>query len=137
MEWYRDTLTLFGHIGIPRFYQAKSFHERIDPLLLMMVKECRSLQTLVSIIIHFSKKIFKKIIERNNKILRIRRGPIGIVELLAYTRTYSQALKIYSNVNQHLCQGREFFKQYVIPTCARQLRYVTIQEFPARIPLDV
>ncbi|XP_014270222.1 F-box only protein 39 isoform X2 [Halyomorpha halys] len=47
LEWYRETLQLFGHVGLPRFTTPKSFIDRTDPFLLMMVKECPRLNTLI------------------------------------------------------------------------------------------
>ncbi|KAK9496475.1 hypothetical protein O3M35_013238 [Rhynocoris fuscipes] len=80
VEWYRDTLELFGHIGIPRFHQAKSFNERLDPLLLMMTKECKHLNTLIIrervstattiLIAQHGKRLEKLYIRRNAVILK-------------------------------------------------------------------
>ncbi|KAL1140335.1 hypothetical protein AAG570_000267 [Ranatra chinensis] len=47
IEWYRDKICAFGHLGLPRYHQQKSFNGRIDPLLLMMAKECPKLHTLI------------------------------------------------------------------------------------------
>ncbi|XP_018334262.1 uncharacterized protein LOC108743261 isoform X2 [Agrilus planipennis] len=47
IEFYKKDLRVFGHKNVPRFYQPKSFHERIDGLLLLLCGECLHLQTLV------------------------------------------------------------------------------------------
>ncbi|XP_014244110.1 uncharacterized protein LOC106663639 isoform X2 [Cimex lectularius] len=45
--WYKKSLTVFGYLGLPKYSQPKSFKERIDPLLLMLIKDCTQLETLI------------------------------------------------------------------------------------------
>lgn len=47
IEWYRETLQLFGHTGLPKFTSPRPFTDRADPLLLMLTKECPNLHTLI------------------------------------------------------------------------------------------
>ena len=44
---YRYTLTVFGHELLPKFTSPKSFHSRVDSLLLLMVRSCPNLGILV------------------------------------------------------------------------------------------
>lgn len=45
---YRYTLTVFGYELLPKFTSMKSFHSRVDSLLLLMVRSCPNLGVLVS-----------------------------------------------------------------------------------------
>ncbi|XP_054272004.1 uncharacterized protein LOC128992449 [Macrosteles quadrilineatus] len=47
IDLYQEKLCVFGHIGLPRFHQPKSFNDRIDPFLLMLCRACPKLHTLV------------------------------------------------------------------------------------------
>lgn len=48
IDLYKDNLKVFGHITLPRYYQPKSFNERMDHLLVMLCRQCTKLHTLVS-----------------------------------------------------------------------------------------
>lgn len=54
IDLYQEKLCVFGHIGLPRFHQPKSFNDRIDPFLLMLCRACPKLHTLVSNLIKLS-----------------------------------------------------------------------------------
>ncbi|XP_065200607.1 F-box only protein 39 [Planococcus citri] len=47
VDYYADTLRVFGHKLLPRFHQPKSFNERIDAHLIFLSKSCPNLHTLV------------------------------------------------------------------------------------------
>lgn len=47
IDFYKDHLNIYAHKNLPRFYQCKKFHERIDSLLLLMVRQCPFIHTLV------------------------------------------------------------------------------------------
>ncbi|XP_071444096.1 uncharacterized protein [Hetaerina americana] len=47
VELYCLDLEVFGHRGLPHFWQSRSFHERADSMLLHICKRCPSLHTLV------------------------------------------------------------------------------------------
>ncbi|RZC42746.1 uncharacterized protein BDFB_000327 [Asbolus verrucosus] len=47
VEFYKDKLRVYGHKNIPRFYRSKSFYERIDSNLLLLVRQCPYLTTLI------------------------------------------------------------------------------------------
>ncbi|XP_044271820.1 uncharacterized protein LOC123015857 isoform X1 [Tribolium madens] len=47
IEFYKDTLRVFGHKNIPRFHRKKSFDERVDSSLMLLVRQCSYLNTLV------------------------------------------------------------------------------------------
>ncbi|KAJ4439641.1 hypothetical protein ANN_07769 [Periplaneta americana] len=47
IDLYRLDLRVYGHQGLPRFHMAKSFHERVDSLLLLLCRQCPYLHTLV------------------------------------------------------------------------------------------
>lgn len=49
IEFYNNVLRIYGHRGIPRFHRSKSFVDRIDEYLVMLVNRCTYLSTLVSI----------------------------------------------------------------------------------------
>lgn len=44
---YRTTLNSYGHEMLPRFTSPKSFHSRGDSLLLLMVRQCPNLTSLI------------------------------------------------------------------------------------------
>lgn len=44
---YRHTLKVYAHIGLPRRHQPRSFQDRADTLLVLLVRECLHLETLV------------------------------------------------------------------------------------------
>lgn len=48
IDLYKNDLRMYGHRSLPRFYMEKSFHERIDSLLLLLCRQCSYLHTLVS-----------------------------------------------------------------------------------------
>lgn len=48
IDYYREQLCVFGHIGLPRFHMPKSFNDRMDPFLLTLCQVCPKLHTLVS-----------------------------------------------------------------------------------------
>lgn len=47
VDMYKPTLTTFGHETLPRFICAKSFHSRADSLLLLLVRQCPNLTSLI------------------------------------------------------------------------------------------
>ncbi|KYB25539.1 uncharacterized protein LOC658962 isoform X1 [Tribolium castaneum] len=47
IEFYKDTLRVFGHKNIPRFHRNKSFYERVDSSLMLLVRQCLHLNTLI------------------------------------------------------------------------------------------
>ncbi|KAG5897483.1 hypothetical protein JTB14_031107 [Gonioctena quinquepunctata] len=47
VEFYKKDLRIYGHLNIPRFHRSKSFGDRIDEHLIMLVKDCTYLSTLV------------------------------------------------------------------------------------------
>uniref|UniRef100_A0A0A9XD34 Uncharacterized protein n=1 Tax=Lygus hesperus TaxID=30085 RepID=A0A0A9XD34_LYGHE len=47
IQWYSENLRYFGYLGIPKYHQPKSFNERMDPFLVMLVKECPKIETFV------------------------------------------------------------------------------------------
>lgn len=47
VDFYRTDLRVYGHLSIARIHRSKSFHERIDGSLLLLVRECPKLTTLV------------------------------------------------------------------------------------------
>ncbi|XP_018563430.1 uncharacterized protein LOC108905140 isoform X2 [Anoplophora glabripennis] len=47
IEFYHEHLRIYGHKGIPRFHRSRSFTERIDENLMMLVRQCTYLSTLV------------------------------------------------------------------------------------------
>lgn len=44
---YRYTLKVYAHLGLPRRHQPRSFQDRADTLLMLLVRECPYLETLV------------------------------------------------------------------------------------------
>lgn len=44
---YKKTLAIFGHELLPRFVSPKSFHSRVDSLLLLLVRDCRYINTII------------------------------------------------------------------------------------------
>ncbi|XP_019881787.1 uncharacterized protein LOC109609546 isoform X2 [Aethina tumida] len=46
VDFYRTDLRVYGHLSIARIHRSKSFHERIDGSLLLLVRECPKLTTL-------------------------------------------------------------------------------------------
>ncbi|XP_074029741.1 uncharacterized protein isoform X2 [Leptinotarsa decemlineata] len=47
VEFYGKDLRIYGHKNIPRFHRSKSFSERIDENLMMLVRGCTYLSTLI------------------------------------------------------------------------------------------
>lgn len=47
VDLYHKHLEVFGHLGIPKFYQPKTFNERLDPFFLLLCRQCHNLSTLV------------------------------------------------------------------------------------------
>ncbi|CAG9819405.1 unnamed protein product [Phaedon cochleariae] len=47
IELYKEDLRIYGHKNIPRFHRSKSFNERIDENLMMLIRQCKFLSTLV------------------------------------------------------------------------------------------
>lgn len=48
IDLYKMDLKVYGYKNIPRFYRSKSFHERIDGLLMLICRQCPYLTILVS-----------------------------------------------------------------------------------------
>ncbi|XP_042216474.1 F-box only protein 39-like isoform X2 [Homarus americanus] len=47
IELYKRNLEVFAHKQLPRFYMPRSFHDRIDSSLLLLVRQCPYIHTLV------------------------------------------------------------------------------------------
>ncbi|CAH0555831.1 unnamed protein product [Brassicogethes aeneus] len=47
IDFYKNDLKVYGHKCIARFHRSKSFHERVDGSLLLLIRECTYLTTLV------------------------------------------------------------------------------------------
>lgn len=47
IELYKRDLEVFAHKQLPRFYMARSFHDRSDSSLLLLVRQCPYIHTLV------------------------------------------------------------------------------------------
>ncbi|GLV34387.1 uncharacterized protein CBL_00314 [Carabus blaptoides fortunei] len=47
IDMYKNYLQIYGHKELPRFHMPKSFHERIDSLLLLLCRQCIFLRTLI------------------------------------------------------------------------------------------
>lgn len=47
IDLYKADLKVYGYKNIPRFYRSKSFHERIDGLLMLICRQCPYLTILV------------------------------------------------------------------------------------------
>ncbi|KAL3269333.1 hypothetical protein HHI36_008405 [Cryptolaemus montrouzieri] len=47
IEFYKNTLQIYGHLNIPRFRSPKSFFNRIDSSLMLLLRECPYMSTLV------------------------------------------------------------------------------------------
>ncbi|KAK7069064.1 hypothetical protein SK128_017452 [Halocaridina rubra] len=47
IELYKSDLEVFAHKQLPRFYMPRSFHDRIDSTLLLLVRQCPYIHTLV------------------------------------------------------------------------------------------
>ena len=48
IEYYGHDLEIYGHLGLPRFHRSASFHERADGTLVMLLRHCPLVHTLVS-----------------------------------------------------------------------------------------
>lgn len=46
-DYYRHSLKVYAHLGLPRIKRPKSFVDRADTLLVLLVRECPNLGTLV------------------------------------------------------------------------------------------
>lgn len=89
VEYYADTLQIFGHKLLPRFHQPKSFNERIDAQLIFLSKSCPNLHTLVSTFqfLFFLKQIsFLTSIYSNLQIVRERISTATILILITHVR---------------------------------------------------
>ncbi|KAJ8941225.1 hypothetical protein NQ318_015657 [Aromia moschata] len=58
IEFYKEDLRIYGHKNIPRFHRSKSFSERIDENLIMLVQRCTYLSTL-NVVIRVNKLLVK------------------------------------------------------------------------------
>ena len=47
VELYKRDLEVFAHKQLPRFYMPHSFYERADSSLLLLVRQCPYIHTLV------------------------------------------------------------------------------------------
>uniref|UniRef100_T1IND8 F-box domain-containing protein n=1 Tax=Strigamia maritima TaxID=126957 RepID=T1IND8_STRMM len=47
VDLYSKDLQIYGHLSLPRFYMARSFHERADSNLVLLCRECPMLHTLI------------------------------------------------------------------------------------------
>lgn len=47
VEMYKGDLEVFAHMQLPRFYMPSSFHDRADSSLVLLVRQCPYLHTLV------------------------------------------------------------------------------------------
>lgn len=47
IDLYAKDLRAYGHLGLPRFQRSRSFHDRVDALLLLLVRQSVWLHTLV------------------------------------------------------------------------------------------
>ncbi|XP_069703251.1 uncharacterized protein [Periplaneta americana] len=80
IDLYRLDLRVYGHQGLPRFHMAKSFHERVDSLLLLLCRQCPYLHTLmvreristatVLLLAHTARNLQYLFVRRNAVILR-------------------------------------------------------------------
>ncbi|GFG34363.1 hypothetical protein Cfor_08971 [Coptotermes formosanus] len=80
IDLYRLDLHVYAHHGLPRFYMPRSFHERVDSLLLLLCRQCPYLHTLmvreristatVLLLAHTARNLHYLFIRRNAVILR-------------------------------------------------------------------
>lgn len=47
IDLYSEDLRAYGHLGLPRFHRSRSFHDRVDALLLLLIRQSKWLHTLV------------------------------------------------------------------------------------------
>ncbi|XP_063227639.1 uncharacterized protein LOC134533865 [Bacillus rossius redtenbacheri] len=47
VDLYAKDLHVYGHCGLPKFWMPRSFHDRVDSLLLLLCRQCPNLHTLV------------------------------------------------------------------------------------------
>ncbi|XP_060527532.1 uncharacterized protein LOC132702781 [Cylas formicarius] len=47
IDYYKSDLRIYGHLSIPRFHMPKSFFDRNDGNLLLLVRQCSYLSTLI------------------------------------------------------------------------------------------
>lgn len=47
VEMYKRDLEVFAHMQLPRFHMPSSFHDRADSSLVLLVRQCPYLHTLV------------------------------------------------------------------------------------------
>lgn len=48
VDFYRERIRIYGHLGLPRFHASNSFQNRVDMALITLVRECPNLHTLVN-----------------------------------------------------------------------------------------
>ena len=46
-DFYRTSLRVYGHLQLPRRHGSRSFHDRADAHIILLIRECRFLETLI------------------------------------------------------------------------------------------
>lgn len=132
IEFYKNTLRVYGHKNIPRFYRSKSFFDRIDSSLMLLLRECPYITTLiVTERISTVTILLLAFTGKNLKFLHIRKNAVIIrndwPKNEEWTREFSIWLKVncksYSLVENevsqilgykwHLLSDKEFKQLYV------------------------
>lgn len=77
---YQSSLRVYGHLGLPRFHTSRSFQERIDSSMVLLVRRCQHLHTLVIreristmtllLIAHWGRSLRRLYVRRNCLILK-------------------------------------------------------------------
>ncbi|PSN51058.1 hypothetical protein C0J52_01522 [Blattella germanica] len=113
IDMYKLDLHVYGHRGLPRFYMAKSFHERVDSLLVLLCRQCPYLHTLmvreristatVLLLAHTAPNLHYLYIRRNAVILRCDwpQSPEWSHEFYQWLRSASRS---YENTEKEVSQ---------------------------------
>ncbi|CAH1114083.1 unnamed protein product [Psylliodes chrysocephalus] len=113
IDFYKFDLRIYGHKNIPRFHMPKSFCDRMDENLLMLVRQCTYLSTLiitekistttVLLIAFFGKNLKWLFIRGNAVIIKTdwKQQPEWTDEFYSWLKTNSRS---YSSVEKEVSQ---------------------------------
>ncbi|CAG9829257.1 unnamed protein product [Diabrotica balteata] len=113
IDFYGKDLRIYGHKNIPRFHRSKSFSERMDQNLMMLIRQCTYLSTLVVteristttvlLLAYYGKNLKWLFIRGNAVIIKTdwKQGPDWTDEFYSWLKTNSRS---YTLVEKEVSQ---------------------------------
>ncbi|KAK9890864.1 hypothetical protein WA026_012208 [Henosepilachna vigintioctopunctata] len=127
IELYKNTLQIYGHLNVPRFWSPKSFFNRIDSSLILLLRECPYISTLiVTERISTATVLLLAFTGQNLRYLHIRGNAVIIRNDWPKNNEWSEEFYSWLKVN---CKSYKLVEQEVSQILGYQWHFLTDKEF--------